>query len=47
MFRFDQKAIGSWLRELSKRDPARVGWFLSEHGSVLMGVAKREVGKYL
>ena len=44
---FIQKAIGWWLRELSKRDPARVRRFLVEHGSALKGVAKREAEKYL
>jgi 3-methyladenine DNA glycosylase AlkD len=44
---FIQKAIGWWLRELSKRDPARVGRFLSDHGASLKGVARREATKYL
>lgn len=44
---FIQKAIGWWLRELSKRDPARVRRFLSEYGPVLKGVAHREATKYL
>ena len=44
---FIQKAIGWWLRELSKRDPARVRRFLAEHGPKLTGVAKREATKYL
>ena len=44
---FIQKAIGWWLRELSKRDPERVQRFLEEHGSKLTGVAKREATKYL
>jgi 3-methyladenine DNA glycosylase AlkD len=44
---FIQKAIGWWLRELSKRDPARVRRFLAEHGEKLMGVARREATKYL
>jgi 3-methyladenine DNA glycosylase AlkD len=44
---FIQKAIGWWLRELSKRDPERVRRFLTEHGPRLTGVAKREAMKYL
>jgi 3-methyladenine DNA glycosylase AlkD len=44
---FIQKAIGWWLRELSKRDPARVRRFLADHGDTLKGVAKREARKYL
>jgi 3-methyladenine DNA glycosylase AlkD len=44
---FIQKAVGWWLRELSKRDPERVRRFLKEHGEKLTGVAKREATKYL
>jgi 3-methyladenine DNA glycosylase AlkD len=44
---FIQKAIGWWLRELSKRDPERVRRFLEECGPKLTGVAKREAMKYL
>ena len=44
---FIQKAIGWWLRELSKRDPRRVRRFLDEQGRKLTGVAKREATKYL
>lgn len=44
---FIQKAIGWWLRELSKRDPQRVRRFLDEHGAPLMAVARREASKYL
>jgi 3-methyladenine DNA glycosylase AlkD len=44
---FIQKAIGWWLRELSKRDPIRVRKFLTDHGEKLTGVAKREATKYL
>lgn len=44
---FIQKAIGWWLRELSKRDPARVRRFLADHGAMLKGVARREASKYL
>jgi 3-methyladenine DNA glycosylase AlkD len=44
---FIQKAVGWWLRELSKRDPKRVRRFLKEHGPKLTGVARREAAKYL
>lgn len=44
---FIQKAIGWWLRELSKRDPQRVRRFLDEDGAPLMTVARREATKYL
>jgi 3-methyladenine DNA glycosylase AlkD len=44
---FIQKAIGWWLRELSKRDPEKVRRFLEECGPKLTGVAKREATKYL
>ena len=44
---FIQKAIGWWLRELSKRDMERVRRFLAEHGAKLRAVARREATKYL
>lgn len=44
---FIQKAIGWWLRELSKRNPARVRRFLDEHGGMLKAVARNEATKYL
>jgi len=44
---FIQKAIGWWLRELSKREPARVRRFLAEQGAPLKAVARREATKYL
>jgi 3-methyladenine DNA glycosylase AlkD len=44
---FIQKAVGWWLRELSKRDPKRVRRFLREYGEKLTGVARREATKYL
>jgi 3-methyladenine DNA glycosylase AlkD len=44
---FIQKAVGWWLRELSKRDPKRVVRFLKEHDGRLTGVARREAAKYL
>ncbi len=44
---FIQKAIGWWLRELSKRDPQRVRRFLDEQGAPLTAVARREATRYL
>src|SRR5579872_2560681 len=44
---FIQKAIGWWLRELSKRDAERVRRFLHDHGATLQGLARREASKYL
>ncbi|RED49826.1 DNA alkylation repair protein [Aestuariispira insulae] len=44
---FIQKAIGWWLRTLSKHNPARVEEFLDAHGDQLMAVARREATKYL
>ena len=44
---FIQKAIGWWLRELSRRDALRVRRFLVAHGATLKGVARREATKYL
>lgn len=44
---FIQKAIGWWLRELSKHDPARVRDWLADHGATLKPFARREAGKYL
>jgi 3-methyladenine DNA glycosylase AlkD len=44
---FIQKAVGWWLRELSKRDPKRVRRFLKDHGEKLTAVATREATKYL
>lgn len=44
---FIQKAIGWQLRELSKRDPARVRRFLKENGPSMKPFARREAAKYL
>lgn len=44
---FIQKAIGWWLRELSKHDPRRVRRFLDDHGAPLKRVARHEASKYL
>jgi 3-methyladenine DNA glycosylase AlkD len=44
---FIQKAIGWWLRSLSKTSPERVRVFLETHGQAVKGVARREAKKYL
>jgi len=44
---FIQKAIGWWLRDLSKHDPDRVRAFLAEHGDGMKAFARKEAGKYL
>ncbi len=44
---FIQKAVGWWLRDLSKRDPERVRAFLAEHGAEMKPFARREASRYL
>jgi 3-methyladenine DNA glycosylase AlkD len=44
---FIQKAVGWWLRELSKHDADRVQTFLSDHGDAMKPFARREASKYL
>lgn len=44
---FIQKSIGWWLRDLSKRDPARVQAFLDRFGAQMKPFARREASKYL
>lgn len=44
---FIQKAIGWWLRDLSKHDPARVDAFLTRHGADMKAFARKEAGRYL
>ncbi len=44
---FIQKAIGWWLRELSKHNPDRAGIFLEEYSSRMKPFAVREASKYL
>jgi 3-methyladenine DNA glycosylase AlkD len=44
---FIQKAVGWWLRDLSKRDPDRVRAFLAEHGAAMKPFARREAARYL
>lgn len=42
-----QKAIGWWVRELSKHDPDAARAFLAEHGDSMKAFARREASKYL
>ena len=44
---FIQKAVGWWLRELSKHDGPRVVRFLQTHGRQLRGVARQEASRRL
>ena len=44
---FIQKAIGWWLRELSKHDPDRVRAFLTAHGADMKAFAVKEAGRKL
>lgn len=44
---FIQKAIGWWLRELSKHNPERVRAFLAEYRNRMKPFAVREASKYL
>ncbi len=44
---FIQKAIGWWLRDLSKRDQTRVRMFLDTHGAQMKPFAVREASRYL
>lgn len=44
---FMQKAIGWWLRELSKHDPERTQAFIAKHGDTLKPFAKKEALRHL
>ncbi len=44
---FIQKAIGWWLRDLSKHDPDRTRAFLAEHGAAMKPFAVREASRHL
>ena len=44
---FIQKAIGWWLRELSKHDPVRVVAFLESYGSRMKPFARKEAARKL
>ncbi|MCB2128926.1 MAG: DNA alkylation repair protein [Rhodobacteraceae bacterium] len=45
--RFIQKAIGWWLRDLSRHDPDRTRAFLARHGARLKPFAAREAARHL
>jgi 3-methyladenine DNA glycosylase AlkD len=45
--RFIQKAVAWWVRELSRKDPARARAFLETHGSRLRPWARREAARHL
>jgi 3-methyladenine DNA glycosylase AlkD len=44
---FIQKAVAWWLRDLSRRDPARVRAWLDRHGEALKPFARREATRHL
>ncbi len=44
---FIQKAIGWWLRDLSKHDPDRVVAFIDEHGEAMKPFARKEALRQL
>ncbi|MCG7629506.1 DNA alkylation repair protein [Epibacterium sp. MM17-32] len=44
---FIQKAIGWWLRDLSKHDADRTRAFLAEHGDQMKAFARKEAARYL
>lgn len=44
---FIQKAIAWWLRDLSKRDPARVITFLQAHGAAMKPFARKEAARLI
>jgi 3-methyladenine DNA glycosylase AlkD len=44
---FIQKAVASWLRDLSKHDPQRTEAFLAEFGDLMKTWARKEAGQYL
>ena len=45
--RFIQTSVAQWLRELSRRDPARVAAFLEAHGDAMRPFARREATRHL
>ena len=44
---FIQKSVAWWLRDLSRRDPARVRAFMAENGRWMKPFARREAEKHL
>lgn len=44
---FIQKAVGWWLRDLSRHDPDRVQMWLAEHGARLKSFARKEALRHM
>lgn len=44
---FIQKSVAWWLRELSKHDPERVAYFMSNHAKHMKPFARREAEKHM
>ncbi len=44
---FIQKSVAWWLRDLSKHDPERVVYFMSNHAKHMKPFARKEAEKYL
>ena len=44
---FIQKSVAWWVRDLSKRDPARARAFLDAHGSSMKAFARKDAARYL
>lgn len=44
---FIQKAVGWWLRDLSRHDPKRTRRFMAEHGARLKSFARKEAMRHL
>ena len=42
-----QRAVASWVRDLSKHDPARARVFLADHGEKLKAFAQKEAARHL
>ena len=45
--RYIQKAVGWWLRDLSRIEPKRVAQFTIKHGETMLPTARKEAEKYL
>ena len=44
---FIQKSVSWWLRELSRKDPARVRAFMADHGDKMKGFARKDATRLL
>ena len=42
-----QKAVGSWVFELSRKDPERAAVFLAEHGTKMRSFARKDASRLL